>query len=581
MTANERVTSGWRSAPIAIFGLALLIVLAGIGVIVQNESTYDHARVEQTQALSDILAASSAAAIDFDDPAAVQQAVNAFRTNNQIRTISIYRRNGKLIGGYRRGRGRIQPTIAGLAGADPNVIRVVSPVVQSGSRIGTVVLDIDREAPYRRLSRYLVLAAFFVLAALVVASIGLAQTQLRRANRELGSRAEALAQANVLLQEQIEERAKAEDQLRQSQKMQALGQLTGGIAHDFNNQLTVIQGSADILTRPVVTDEKRVRFAQAIVQASTNAAALTSQLLAFARRQPLKPERIDLNALISGMRDMLDRTMGERIRIVTDLQPLACRIEADRVQLQSAILNIASNARDAMRDGGTLTIRTSNAGEQNGTAQVALDIEDNGSGMVPEVVDRIFEPFFTTKETGQGTGLGLSQVYGFATQSGGEVRVRSDLGKGSTISLILPCIDSGSPEEAETPAAAAPELAPARILVVEDNQDVGNFAETLLSELGHQVTRAGSGEQALEIARRNSFDLVLSDVVMPGMGGLKLADLLAQEQPSLPVILATGYSEEITDRGRGGRTVILKPYRLATLSEALAEAMRQTRRDRA
>ncbi|HZU51822.1 MAG TPA: ATP-binding protein, partial [Sphingomicrobium sp.] len=545
----------------------------------QNEWTYDHARTEQTQALSDILAASSAAAIDFDDPAAVQQAVNAFRTNNQIRRISIFRSNGRLIAGYRRGGGPIQPTIAAMAAADPHVIRVVSPVVQSGVRIGTVVLDIDREAPYRRLSRYLVLAGLFVLAALVVASIGLAQAQLRRANRELENRAEALAQANVLLEEQMDERAKAEDQLRQSQKMQALGQLTGGIAHDFNNQLTVIQGSADILTRPTVPEEKRIRFAQAIVQAATNAASLTSQLLAFARRQPLKPERIDLNALVSDMRDMLDRTMGERIRIVTDLQNLPCRIEADRAQLQSAILNIASNARDAMRDGGTLTIRTRDAAQERGSPAVALDIEDNGSGMAPEVVDRIFEPFFTTKETGSGTGLGLSQVYGFASQSGGEVRARSEAGKGSTISLILPCVDSSTPAEPETRAAIAPELPPARILVVEDNEDVGNFAETLLSELGHDVTRATSGEQALEISRQDRFDIVLSDVVMPGMGGLKLADILAQEQPSLPVILATGYSEEIAERGGGGRTVILKPYRLATLAQALAEAMGQARRN--
>jgi signal transduction histidine kinase len=172
------------------------------------------------------------------------------------------------------------------------------------------------------------------------------------------SRAEALAQANVLLNEQIEERAKAEDQLRQSQKMQALGQLTGGIAHDFNNQLTVIQGSADILTRPKLADEERIRFAQAIVQSATNAASLTRQLLAFARRQPLKPERIDLNELIGEMDELLDRAMGERCRIACNLCPLPCRVEVDRSQLQSAIRNIASNARDAMKDGGTLTSRT-------------------------------------------------------------------------------------------------------------------------------------------------------------------------------------------------------------------------------
>jgi CheY-like chemotaxis protein len=380
----------------------------------------------------------------------------------------------------------------------------------------------------------------------------------------------------------MEERAKAEEQLRQSQKMQALGQLTGGIAHDFNNQLTVIQGSADMLTRPDLPEEKRIRFAHAIVQSATNAASLTSQLLAFARRQPLKPERIDLNSLIRDMRDLLDRTMGERVRIRTEFAPLPCRVEVDRAQLQSAILNIASNARDAMQSaartdgGGTLTIRTRDLGAgEEGKRFVCLEMQDSGEGMPPEVMDRIFEPFFTTKRTGEGTGLGLSQVYGFASQSGGEVRAVSELGKGTTITLVLPCVDAAVTQPIEVAAVASADHPSAAILVVEDNEDVGAFAETLLTELGHRVTRASTGEEALEIARRHRFDIVLSDVVMPGMGGLRLAETLAREQPNLPVVLATGYSQDIVEGGSGGRPVILKPYRLATLSEALADAMRR------
>ena len=185
----------------------------------------------------------------------------------------------------------------------------------------------------------------------------------------------------------------------------------------------------------------------------------------------------------------------------------------------------------------------------------------------------MFEPFFTTKGTGQGTGLGLSQVYGFATQSGGEVRVSSEAGKGAVFTLILPCVDAAVTARSAAPDAAA--LPPAIILVVEDNEDVGAFVETLLSELGHEVTRAASGEEALELVRRKNFDIVLSDVVMPGMGGLRLAEALAAEKPDLPVVLATGYSQDIVEGGSGGRPVILKPYRLATLSEALAEAMRR------
>ena len=577
MSPRERVRSGWHSAPIAIFGVALLILLGGIAVIAQNESTYDRARIEQTQGLSDVLAASTAAAVDFDDPAAAQQAVDAFAVNNQVRMIAVYRHDGAAIAGYDRSGRPVPSSISALPDARANVIRVTSPIVQAGQHIGTVYLDIDREAPARRISRYLVISVLFVLAALVVVALGLAQGQLRRVNRELAGRAEALTQANVLLEEQIEERAKAEEQLRQSQKMQALGQLTGGIAHDFNNQLTVIQGSADMLTRPGLAEEKRIRFAQAIVQSATNAASLTSQLLAFARRQPLKPERLDLNTLIRDMRDLLDRTMGERVRIVTDLSPVACRVEVDRAQLQSAVLNVASNARDAMAAGeGTLTIRTRDLGlDEDGKHFVALDISDSGGGMAPEVMDRIFEPFFTTKGTGQGTGLGLSQVYGFATQSGGEVKAVSEPGKGTTISLVLPCVDAALSQPVEAAAAGSGAQPSATILVVEDNEDVGAFAETLLTELGHRVTRAATGEEALEIARRKRFDIVLSDVVMPGMGGIKLAEALAREQPQLPVVLATGYSQDIVEGGSGGRPVILKPYRLATLSEALAEAMRR------
>src|SRR5438270_1469615 len=437
----QRIRSGWRSAPIAIFGIALLILLGGFGVIVQNESTYTHARVEQTQGLADILAASVAAAVDFNDPVAAQEAVDAFRTNNQVQRIGIYRRDGTAIAGYRRDGTPIRPTISSMRPAGDNVIRVDSPIIQAGQHIGTVYLDIDRESPSRRIARYATLAGLLLLAALVVVSLGLAQGQLRKANRELIGRAEALAQSNALLEEQIEERAKAEDQLRQSQKMQALGQLTGGIAHDFNNLLTVIQGSAEMLSRPELPDDKRIRFAQAIVQAATNAASLTSQLLAFARRQPLKPERLDLNSLVREMDDLLDRTMGERIRIVLELAPPSCRVEVDRAQIQSAILNIASNARDAMASGGTLTIRTRDLEGEGGKRMVALEIEDTGEGMERDVADRVFEPFFTTKVTGKGTGLGLSQVYGFATQSGGEVKVTSEPGKGAVFTLVLPCID--------------------------------------------------------------------------------------------------------------------------------------------
>ena len=573
MKRMKRFSVG-RTTPIAIFAVAVLILLAGVGVVLQNESAYRSSHHAQTLVQAEILAASVAAAVDFADPVAAQETVDAFQANRGVRWIGVYSRDGTAIATYQR-EGISAPMVeSAVQAAPPEAVRVSTPVQMAGQRIGTVYFAVDSEAVSRRITRYALLASLFVLAALVVAVLGLAQAALRRANRELSERAEALAEANVLLEEQIEERAKAEDQLRQSQKMQALGQLTGGIAHDFNNLLTVIQGSADMLCRDGLPEPKRKRFAQAIVQAASNAASLTSQLLAFARRQPLKPENLDLNRLIREMGDLLDRTMGERVAIRLDLWPAPCTVAVDRAQLQSAILNIASNARDAMDGGGTLTIAT-NETDGDGAQMVALDISDTGAGMDEETLERVFEPFFTTKATGKGTGLGLSQVYGFASQSGGEVRATSTPGKGTTLTLLLPEVEEEDVAAVSAAAIAAGNQAPASILVVEDNEEVGAFAETLLTELGHEVTRAASGEEALELARAQPFDIVFSDVVMPGMGGLKLAETLAAEQPELPVVLATGYSRELAQSGSGDRPVILKPYRLSTLSEALSQAIRE------
>jgi signal transduction histidine kinase/CheY-like chemotaxis protein len=573
---TNTLRTGWRSTPVAIFAAAMLIVLVGIAVIIQTDNSYRDARADFARSQAQVLAASIAAAVDFDDPVAAQEAIQPLRVVSGIRSAAVYGRDGRLIAGYDRSGEATPSSEQAFPSAGSNLIQASAPVEMRGQRVGTAYILLDRQPVWRRVSRYGTLTALIAAAALIVIGLGFAQRALRNANRELGNRAEALTQANAMLEEQVAQRAKAEDQLRQSQKMQALGQLTGGIAHDFNNQLTVIQGAADMLSRPGLTEAKRTRFAKAIVQSATNAASLTSQLLAFARRQPLKPEWIDLNELIGEMDDLLDRTMGERVKVITDLSA-PCRVEADRAQLQSAILNIASNARDAMPDGGTLTVATLDTESSEGRPMVAIAISDTGEGMDAETMDRIFEPFFTTKNFGQGTGLGLSQVYGFASQSGGDVRVESEPGKGTCLTLILPCVAGlvGAVEKEVVPELA--EQPNADILVVEDNEDVGAFAEAMLSELGHRVTRASSGEEALELCREQSFDVVLSDVVMPGMGGLKFADILAKERPNLPVVLATGYSQEIAEAGSGGRPVILKPYRLATLADALATAISESR----
>lgn len=568
----------WRSAQPTIFVVALLIVLGGFGIILQNEVTFRAMRDRQATVEAEVLANAVSAAVDFGDPTASQEAVDAFKVNPQATFVGVYDRAGNLLGAYDRSRRRPRSSLAALPAAAATTLRVAVPVESKGQRIGTVVYEVEREAVSRRLARYATLFALAILAALVIVTLGMAQTALHRANRELGERAEALSQANELLAEQMEERAKAEEQLRQSQKMQALGQLTGGIAHDFNNLLTVIQGSADMLCRDELPEPKKKRFAQAIVQAAANAAVLTSQLLAFARRQPLRPESIDVNRLITEMSELITRTVGERIKVETELAPSSCPVTVDRTQLQSAILNIASNARDAIAGDGQLTIRVREVATALGERMMAIEFSDTGEGIDPEAMERVFEPFFTTKKPGKGTGLGLSQVYGFASQSGGDVSVESEPGQGTTLALRLPCSDMPHIDGAETEEPAIATNPSATILVVEDNEEVGTFAETLLSELGHSVTLARSGEEALDLARSRRFDVVFSDVVMPGMGGLKLADALAAEQPDLPVVLATGYSQELSESGSGGRTVILKPYRLSTIADALAAALREGRR---
>ncbi len=561
------------NAPAMIVAVVALLLLAGIGVILQNEAVYRDLQRQEARVQAGILAASVAAALDFNDRTAAQEAVEAIRVNRQIRTVGVYDRSGTLIAGYGRDGDNpppllsaIQPTLGG---------RVIStvPVLSGGARIGTVHLAADPEPLVGRLSRYFVMSLLILMATLVVVVLGIGQAALRQVNRALAERADALVQANAELKVQIDERTKAEDQLRQAHKLQALGQLTGGIAHDFNNLLTVIQGSADMLRRPGLAEDKQKRFAEAIVQASGRAAALTGQLLAFARRQPLQPEIIDVNALIQDMTDLLDRTLGERINVRTDLAAKTCNVEADRAQLESALLNVAVNARDAMPEGGTLKIETAIVDHPDSGTMIAISVRDSGLGMDEDTLSRAIEPFFTTKVTGKGTGLGLSQVYGFATQSGGDVRIDSTVGMGTTVTLLLPCSGDASEAREEGHVGRLQSRRTGRILLVEDNEDVGEFAEILLGELGHEVTRVPSGRKAIDAIGKQRFDAVFTDVVMPGMSGLELAEALRAAHPTLPVILTTGYSDEIAQSGTGGRPVILKPYRLETLAAALDQVL--------
>jgi two-component system NtrC family sensor kinase len=392
------------------------------------------------------------------------------------------------------------------------------------------------------------------------------------------------------LQAEAAKRREAEEALKHSQRLEALGQLTGGVAHDFNNLLTVIRASVDLLNRPQLTEERRQRYITAIADAVARAAKLTSQLLAFARRQPLKPEVFDVAERMQALHDMLAPLLGPAIEIAMRLPTEPCLVRADAGQFETALINMATNARDAMQGKGRITFKVEPAttvpdtladasGGQTSAGQisanhgfVSVTVSDTGIGIPAARLGRIFEPFFTTKQVGHGTGLGLSQVFGFARQSGGEVTVTSELGHGSTFSLYLPRVPPDL-----LPQRQAPNTAPAvagsgmSVLVVEDNIELANFAADGLTELGYSITLVDNATDALAelVMDADRFDVVFSDVVMPGMTGLDLAQALRDRSIDVPVVLTTGYSQALSQDGVAGFDLVQKPYSIEELSRVL------------
>jgi PAS domain S-box-containing protein len=369
-----------------------------------------------------------------------------------------------------------------------------------------------------------------------------------------------------------EELEEARAALFQSQKLQALGELTGGVAHDFNNLMTVIRGSAELLTRPGLSEEKRARYLQAILDTADRASTLTDHLLAFGRRQSLKLEVADLNLRLDAFAEVIGRTLGGQFEVRLDLAPSLPPVEVDLAQLETALLNAAFNARDAMPEGGKLCLSTRHL-PGNDAGEVMVEIADTGSGMTPEVLARAFEPFFTTKPVGEGTGLGLSQIHGFAAQAGGHAEIRSVPGEGTAIRIILPATDKafgrGRADSAQ-PDKPPPGLS---VMLVEDNDHVREFACHLLDELGYRVVTASSGEEALERLETEAVDILFSDVVMPGLSGIELGRLARQRDPDLPVLLASGYSEEIVGAAGADFDIVRKPYDLNGIEAALGRAL--------
>ena len=420
----------------------------------------------------------------------------------------------------------------------------------------------------------------------------LAESEGERAeNLELAvrDRTQELWEANQALKAEAAEREAAEAQLRQVQKMEAVGQLTGGIAHDFNNMLAVVVGGIDLALRRLNGPRREVMMhLNNAMEGATRAAALTRRLLSFARSEPLLPERVDSTDLIGGMSDLLDRTLGERIRIDVELDRDAWPIYVDPHQLENAIVNLAVNARDAMDGEGLMRIATENVrlaanevGDIRPGDYVKISVTDTGCGMTPEVLDHAFEPFFTTKPVGKGTGLGLSQIFGFAHQSGGEVGIESQVGRGTSVSIYLPRTEKAA-EVRLHPAVQRREeadahVAGARILLVEDDPRVRTATVGALEDLEYEPVACGSGAEAIELFAGEEFDLVVSDVIMPEMSGPELIRHLKQTSPrDFAVLFVTGYVGEGETDDLRGYELLRKPFTVGALASAVAAALSRT-----
>jgi signal transduction histidine kinase/ActR/RegA family two-component response regulator len=437
-----------------------------------------------------------------------------------------------------------------------------------------------------------------VLLGLAAIGLGMLAVQSIRQNLVARREAETLEQAvalrtqelraaNEALRAEAEEREAAEAQLRQIQKMEAVGQLTGGIAHDFNNMLAVVVGGIDLARRRLGGPKREVMtHLNNAMDGATRAAALTRRLLSFARAEPLLPEQVQPAELVRGLTDLLDRTLGERITVRVEGTG-EWPVYVDPHQLENALLNLAVNGRDAMDGQGVLTISTSDVavgpgevGELAAGEYVRIAVADQGCGMTEEVRRRAFEPFFTTKEVGKGTGLGLSQIFGFARQSGGEVTIDSEVGKGTVVSIYLPRSAASEghvrqhaplPREAVLGQEAA--RSGARILLVEDDPRVRSSTVEALEDLDYQPLACASAEEALEAFESRGFDLVITDVIMPGMTGPELIRILKRRYPELAVLFVTGYVGEGEGEDLVGYELLRKPFTVDALAAAVATAL--------
>jgi signal transduction histidine kinase len=565
------VNAAWLSV------LALLAI--GALLSARTEIMYRNQAARQATVQADILAASVSAALAFDDEKAMREYVDALRVNRDVAGAAVYDAGGRAVVVFHRPGAPAPPARAPTLGSKvaSRHVTVTRPVAEQGAQLGAVYLETLPEPWVRVLGRHSGVALLTVLAFLLLGMVTAAATQLQK-------RAGLLEDANARLREEMAARSKAEEALRQSQKMEALGQLTGGIAHDFNNLLQVVHGAFELIRRKPDDTAKVAAWSDNGIAAAERGASLTRQLLAFSRSQKLELRPFVVADLIAEMRDLLERTLGPNIALSFELDHERVPVLSDRTQLELAVLNLAINARDAMPEGGALTISTQIRATGPGDPvlaagdYVALSVADTGEGMGPEVVERAFDPFFTTKGIGKGTGLGLSQVYGVARQAGGTAQIESAPGRGTTVTLLLR--SSSEPAQAATAAKAepAPVLAPAAgqtVLVVDDEAPVRALAGEILQLLGYRVLEADSGPAALEVLQAVKPDLMLFDYAMPGMNGAELAGLARQRWPDVPIVFASGHADTAqVEAALGGEAEILrKPFNMETLAQTIARLL--------
>jgi signal transduction histidine kinase/ActR/RegA family two-component response regulator len=578
----------WKLTPAIALIVAVALLVAGAGVALYGERSYRAQKINEVSVQARILASTVTAALAFSDRDAAQEYASALKANPEVQAAAIYDSDGSLFVSYSRTADIPLPKTARAGKLDlgDDHLTVTVPVMQGASPLGTVYLRANTESTARRLERYGVIVLLVTMASLVVGVLGVAQAALSKANSELETRVHqrtrALETANERLGREISERKDLEHRLSHAQKMETVGQLTGGVAHDFNNLLGIVTANLDLLIERLDGDAQSSELAQDALDGALRGAELTQRMLAFARKQPLQPTIIDLNEVLPGMTAMLQRTVREDIAI--DMAPgdRLWRALCDKSQVENVILNLAINARDAMPAGGRLLIETANIRlDQAYAAQnfevtagdyVMLAIADSGTGMAPEVMERVFEPFFTTKPVGHGSGLGLSMVYGFVKQSGGHIKIYSEVGHGTTVRLYLPRAGDGpdiSPEDTGAEIAARA-IGTETVLVVEDDLMLRRAAVKVLGELGYAVREADSAQSALRVMESGAaVDLLFTDVVMPGgMTGVDLVMASRERRPALKALLTTGYSEIFVKTGNGDGNVDLigKPYRKRDLA---------------